>query len=352
MTTGKILITGSGGLIGSAVARKFLSLGWTVVGIDNDSRSSYFGATSSVKASIETLCTLQRYEHINTDITHQQFVESLVASTKPDIIVHCAAQPSHDLAASMPLRDFDVNARSTLVLLDALYKLNKNAIFVLMSTNKVYGDAPNDIPVLELDTRYDYVPPYDHGVDENMRVDRSMHSLFGASKLAADVYTQEYGRYFGLNTVVLRAGCLTGPNHASAEAHGFLSYLIKSALSQREYVIHGYKGKQVRDQLHADDVSSLIYHVIENIASAKPGNVFNIGGCQNNSVSVLEAISFLKEIIGADVLSRYSAQTRKGDHLVYYSDMTKFKRTFPTWSMKYCLDDILREMVDIERVRS
>lgn len=285
----KILITGSNGLIGSEVAVYFHSLGWDIHGLDNNMRANFFGAKGDTRWNQRRLEKLgYRYHHYEIDIRSRQDILTLIETLRPNLVVHAAAQPSHDLAASRAFEDFDVNAVGTLNLLEALRQFAFEAVFVHMSTNKVYGDAPNDLFLQELEYRYEYADPKDYnGIREDMRIDQSKHSLLGASKVAADVMVQEYGRYFGMQTCCLRGGCLTGPNHSGVELHGFLSYLIKVNIFEEQYHIYGYNGKQVRDNIHSYDVARFIEHIYEN---PRIGEVYNLGGGRSNSVSILEPL--------------------------------------------------------------
>ena len=343
----KIMITGAGGLIGSEAAKSWLSQGYSVVGIDNNSRKEFFGEKGDVSLVIHNLSKSLNYTHRNIDIRNREDVDTLIERELPNIIVHCAAQPSHDRAAAIPFADFDTNAVGTFNLLEAARRHCPDVIFVHMSTNKVYGDAPNHLLLDEQETRYDYLEKkYENGIPETMSIDQCTHSLFGASKVAADICAQEYGRYFGMNVGVFRGGCLTGPQHAGVELHGFLSYIIKCAVSGTPYTIFGYKGKQVRDQIHCADVISAFEEFIK---SPKQGAVYNIGGTKENAASVLEVINILKEDHGLKLNYSISDENRIGDHMCYYSDMTKFMSDYPAWNLKHSLKDIISEMVENER---
>ena len=338
------LVTGSNGLIGSEIVTYFDQLGWRVVGADNNMRRDFFGPAGDTRwnqARLEQTC--RQFSHNEIDIRNRTDIEALVAAVQPHLIVHTAAQPSHDLAASRPFDDFDVNATGTLNLLEATRQHAANAVFVHMSTNKVYGDRPNTLDLAELETRWEYADPaFAHGIDESMSIDGSLHSLFGASKAAADILVQEYGRYFGLQTCCLRGGCLTGPNHSGVELHGFLSYLVKCNLEEREYTVFGYKGKQVRDNIHALDVA----RCIEMLAANPPtGAVFNLGGGRDNSISILEAFAAVEQLTGRPMRWSYRDEPRRGDHICYISDLRALKATLPGWELTRNLDDIFQELV-------
>lgn len=341
----KILVTGSAGLIGSEVATFFASNGWQVIGVDNNMRADFFGASGDTTWSRDRLlATYPNYEHHNIDLRNRAEVIKLVKDIMPDAIVHTAAQPSHDLAASRPFDDFDVNAVGTLNLIEALRQVSTNVPFVHMSTNKVYGDAPNRIKMVEKETRWDYADPeYTNGIRENFTIDQSMHSLFGASKVSADVIVQEYGRYFNMPTCCLRGGCLTGPNHSGVELHGFLSYLIKCNLEEKKYKIFGYKGKQVRDNIHSNDVALFINEFIEKPRFAE---VYNIGGGRDNSISILEAFKLIESISGKESIYEYVDQNRMGDHMCYISDLSKMMQHYPNWSIKKDITTTFKEIYD------
>ena len=340
----KLLVTGSSGLIGSEVCLHFAKLGWSIQGIDNNQRSVFFGSQGDTRWNQNRLQqTIANFVHHEVDIRDRQGVLNLIDSLRPDAIVHTAAQPSHDLAAQIPFDDFDTNAVGTLNLLEAIRQFSPEAPFVHLSTNKVYGDAPNEIPMTELNTRWDYADPnYENGIPEIFRIDQSKHSLFGASKVAADVMVQEYGRYFGLKTCCLRGGCLTGPNHSGVELHGFLSYLVKSNLEERTYKIFGYKGKQVRDNIHSYDVARFIE---EFIANPRCGEVYNLGGGKGNTCSILEAFEIVSSLSGKPMQYEYVDKNREGDHICYYSDLRKMEKHFPNWSITKTLDVIFSEIV-------
>lgn len=340
----KIIVTGSNGLIGSEVVTYFDAQGWHVHGVDNNMRAVFFGERGDTRwnqGRLETVC--QHFTHHELDIRNRAAVMDLIATIQPDLIVHAAAQPSHDLAARYPFEDFDVNAGGTLNLLEATRQHAPEAVFAYMSTNKVYGDRPNTIDLVELDTRWDYADPaYAHGIPETMSIDHSTHSLFGVSKTSADLLVQEYGRYFDMKTVCLRGGCLTGPNHAGVELHGFLSYLVRCNVEEREYTIFGYKGKQVRDNIHAYDVARAIEIFYEHPQS---GVVFNLGGGKGNTVSILEAFDRAAQLTGKKMRYQYSDQARVGDHICYYSDLRHIEANLPGWTITKTLDDIFEEIV-------
>ena len=346
----KVLITGSSGLIGSEAAQFFDARGHDVFGIDNNMRRQFFGPAGDTLWNLERLKnTTKRFRHASTDIRDRASLEELFASERFDLIVHCAAQPSHDKAREIPILDFEVNALGTLNLLEATRQHCPEAVFVFLSTNKVYGDAPNEIPLTELDTRYDYARPEDRaGVNETCRIDRTLHSLFGASKAAADLMAQEYGRYFGMKVGVFRGGCLTGPSHSGVELHGFLSYLVKVSLSGGTYSVYGYKGKQVRDNIHSHDV---VRAIEEFAANPRPGEVYNLGGGRENSISMLEAIARIELLAGRKLNWHYVEQARLGDHICYISDMAKFKAHYPNWKITRSLDAILEEMAAAQRAQ-
>ncbi len=340
----KLIVTGSNGLIGSEVVAYFDALGWQVFGVDNNMRRDFFGERGDTRWNqrrLEENC--KHFEHHELDVRDRAGVLALLEQIQPDMIVHAAAQPSHDLAASRPFDDFDVNAGGTLNLLEATKRHAPEAVFVYMSTNKVYGDRPNTIPLVELDTRWDYADPaYANGIDEFFSIDQSKHSLFGASKVAADVLVQEYGRYFGMKTCCLRGGCLTGPNHSGVEMHGFLSYLIRCNVEEREYTIYGYKGKQVRDNIHSHDVARCIDLFYTHPQS---GAVFNLGGGRDNTVSILEAFDHVEQLTGKSMRYHYVDQARIGDHICYISDLAHLRQSLPGWDITKSLDDIFDEIV-------
>lgn len=338
------LVTGSSGLIGSEVAAFFHSMGYAVHGIDNNQREVFFGAQGNTRWNEERLRqTLKAFTHHELDIRNRPEVLKLIEALKPAVIIHAAAQPSHDLAARIPFDDFDVNAGGTLNLLEAARRACPESPFIHMSTNKVYGDRPNGVALKEFDTRWDYDDPqFVHGIAETFSIDQSKHSLFGASKVAADVMVQEYGRYFGLPTCCLRGGCLTGPNHSGVELHGFLSYLVKCNLEGREYTIYGYKGKQVRDNIHSADVASFMFEFVQ---APRVGEVYNLGGGKGNSCSILEAFGMAKACTGRKQVYTYLDQARSGDHICYYSDLRKMTAHYPRWQLTRSLPQIFEEIV-------
>ena len=339
----KLLVTGSSGLIGSEVVAGFSALGWEVHGVDNNMRAEFFGPQGDTRWNLNRLLeTHASFHHHEADIRDRSALMGLLQTLRPDAVVHTAAQPSHDLAASRPFDDIDVNAVGTLNLLEATRSACPEAPFVHMSTNKVYGDAPNEISLIERETRWEYSDPtFAGGIDERCRIDQSKHSLFGSSKVAADVMVQEYGRTFGMPTCCLRGGCLTGPNHSGVELHGFLSYLIKCNLEGRTYKVFGYKGKQVRDNIHSHDVVAFIQRFI---AAPRSGEVYNLGGGQTNSVSILEAFTLISEISGQAMNYEYVDQNRSGDHICYISDLTKLKSHYPGWKITKSLRTTFEEI--------
>ncbi len=338
-----ILVTGSSGLIGSEVVAYFSQLGWEVHGVDNNLRADFFGAGGDTRWNQRRLqATHPKFRHHELDIRDRAAVLACLETLRPAAVVHTAAQPSHDLAASRPFDDFDVNAVGTLNLLEATRRHAPDAAFVQMSTNKVYGDRPNTIRLKELPTRWDYDDPaYANGIPESFSIDQSKHSLFGASKVAADVMVQEYGRYFGMKTCCLRGGCLTGPNHSGVELHGFLSYLIKCNLEGRTYKVFGYKGKQVRDNIHSLDVARFIHAFIKN---PRCGEVYNLGGGRANSCSILEAFERIAALSGKKMSFEYVDKNREGDHICYLSDLTKMRAHFPGWDITKSLDTVFSEI--------
>ena len=339
----KLLVTGSSGLIGSEVVAGFSALGWEVHGVDNNMRAEFFGPQGDTRWNLNRLLeTHASFHHHEADIRDRSALMGLLQTLRPDAVVHTAAQPSHDLAASRPFDVFDVNAVGTLNLLEATRSACPEAPFVHMSTNKVYGDAPNEISLIERETRWEYSDPtFAGGIDERCRIDQSKHSLFGSSKVAADVMVQEYGRTFGMPTCCLRGGCLTGPNHSGVELHGFLSYLIKCNLEGRTYKVFGYTGKQVRDNIHSHDVVAFIQRFI---AAPRSGEVYNLGGGQTNSVSILEAFTLISEISGQAMNYEYVDQNRSGDHICYISDLTKLKSHYPGWKITKSLRTTFEEI--------
>ena len=340
----KILVTGSSGLIGSEVCTYFSSQGHSIHGIDNNQRKEFFGPQGDTSWRLNELKdNLTDFFHHELDIRNREKVLHLMKSLTPDAIVHTAAQPSHDKAASIPFDDFDVNAVGTLNLLEAARQFCTESPFVHMSTNKVYGDGPNKIKLKEMETRWDYEDPsFEKGISESFSIDQCKHSLFGASKLAADVMVQEYGRYFGMATCCLRGGCLTGPSHSGVELHGFLSYLVKCNLEKKTYKIFGYKGKQVRDNIHSEDVAQFIDLFIK---SPRSGEVYNLGGGKDNSCSILEAFDICESHSGLSQKYEYLEDNRIGDHICYYSDLTKVKSHFSSFTLLHSLSDTIKQIV-------
>ncbi len=342
-----VLVTGSAGLIGSESARFFHKKGYFVVGIDNDMRQYFFGNDASTKGNNVRLKAdlADGYMHYNVDIRDNVAVEKIFQSHQFDIIIHTAAQPSHDWAAKEPLTDFTINALGTMILLENYRIFCPKATFIFTSTNKVYGDTPNMLPLVELNKRYEISEghPYTLGIPETMSLDHSKHSIFGASKVAADVMVQEYGRYFGLHTGVFRGGCLTGPCHSAAELHGFLAYLVKCIKNGKKYTIFGYKGKQVRDNIHSSDLVNMFWHFHQNPRS---GEVYNAGGGRKSNISMIEAIEQIEVLTGKRAVYEYVDTNRSGDHIWYISDVSKFKRHYPEWDLVYDIDMILKEMCE------
>ena len=346
-----LLVTGSSGLIGSEVCVYFArELGYAVHGVDNNQRAVFFGPQGDTRWNQQRLQgDLPGFQHHELDIRDRAGVLALVKNLRPAVIVHAAAQPSHDRAAAIPFDDFDTNAVGTLNLLEAARQACPESPFVHMSTNKVYGDAPNAIALKELPTRWDYADPaYANGIPETFTIDQSKHSLFGASKVAADVMVQEYGRYFNLPSCCLRGGCLTGPNHSGVELHGFLSYLVKCNLEGREYKVFGYKGKQVRDNIHSLDVARFMAAFV---AAPRAGEVYNLGGGKANSTSILEAFKITEKFSGRPQVHTYVDQNRIGDHICYYSDLRKMRSHYPTWDLTQSLEDTIRQIVEAWRAK-
>lgn len=340
----RVLVTGSSGLIGSEAVEYYDRRGACVVGIDNNMRAEFFGPDGDTLWNLQRLRQSTRhFEHREIDVRDRSRIFGLFADERFDLVIHCAAQPSHDKAALIPCVDFEVNAMGTLNLLEATRQFTPEAVFIHMSTNKVYGDAPNEFPMVELDTRFDYARPEDfEGVSEECRTDRCLHSLFGASKLAGDVLAQEYGRYFGMNVGVFRGGCLTGPRHSAVELHGFLNYLVRVAVQGGTYRVFGYKAKQVRDNIDSLDV----LEAFEAFRKApRPGEVYNLGGGRQNSISILESFALIHELSGLSVRWAYVDQNRKGDHICYISNFRKFQTHYPKWSVTRSVRDIVREML-------
>lgn len=351
MTTKTLLVTGSSGLIGSEVSTYFANQGWAVHGLDNNQRAAFFGPSGDTRWNQRRLqASLPGFQHHELDIRDREGLLALVAAIKPDAIVHAAAQPSHDRAAAIPFDDFDTNATGTLNLLEATRRSCPEAVFIHMSTNKVYGDRPNSIRLKELDTRWDYDDPqYANGIAETFPIDQSKHSLFGASKVAGDVMVQEYGRYFGMRTCCLRGGCLTGPNHAGVELHGFLSYLVQCNLQGREYKIFGYKGKQVRDNIHSLDVARFMAAFID---QPRVAEVYNLGGGKANTCSVLEAFKLVEKFSGRPQVYSYLEEPRIGDHICYYSDLAKMREHYPGWDISVSLEQTVKEIVEAQVSRA
>ncbi len=339
----RLLVTGSSGLIGSEVCIHFANLGWEIHGIDNNQRAVFFGQNGDTRwnqGRLEQL--IPHFKHHEIDIRNRKEIISLIAEVKPHAIVHTAAQPSHDKAAAIPFDDFDTNAVGTFNMLEATRQFSLEVPFVHMSTNKVYGDAPNEIEMNELETRYDYADKtYEFGIPESFRIDQTKHSLFGASKVSADISVQEYGRYFQMPTVCLRGGCLTGPNHTGVELHGFLSYLIKCNLEEREYTVFGYKGKQVRDNIHSYDVARFIEEFIK---APRVAEVYNLGGGKENTRSILEAFDIISKISGMKMQYKYDDAHRIGDHICYYSDLRKMSSHYPEWGITKSLQTTIEEI--------
>jgi CDP-paratose 2-epimerase len=348
------IITGSAGLIGSESV-KFLSNKLDlIIGIDNNQRAYFFGNQASTEGSRITLeKNITNYKHYNIDIRNYNSLESIFKEYNSDIVsvIHTAAQPSHDWAAREPLTDFTINANGTLNLLELTRMYCVDATFIFTSTNKVYGDTPNNLPLIELEKRWELDKTHNffkNGIDESMSIDQTTHSLFGASKVAADVLVQEYGKYFGMNTGVFRGGCLTGPNHSGTQLHGFLSYLMKCAVTHQEYTVLGYQGKQVRDNIHSWDLVNMFWHFHLN---PRQGEVYNVGGSRHSNCSMTEAIEICEDITGNKMNYTYSDNNRKGDHIWYISDVSKFKSHYPKWKYRYDLNDILSQIFAIESIK-
>ncbi len=343
------VVTGSAGLIGSEASRHFADQGLTVVGIDNDMRREFFGDEASTQWQRAHLISElgNRYQHVDGDIRDGMLIKNIFAEYGSDIelIVHTAAQPSHDWAARDPIKDFTVNANGTLNLLQAMREYCPNAVFIFTSTNKVYGDTPNRLPLIEQELRWeiDREHTYSNGIREDMSIDNCLHSLFGASKVAADILVQEFGRYFGMKTASFRGGCLTGPNHSGTELHGFLAYLMKCAMTKTPYKVFGYKGKQVRDNIHSYDLIQAFDHFYRN---PRCGEVYNIGGGRFSNCSMLEAIRICEEITGSRLAYSYAENNRMGDHVWYISDVSKFQNHYPGWQLTRDVRTILTEIYD------
>lgn len=343
------IVTGSAGLIGSESVEFFAAKGFQVVGIDNGMRKYFFGPEASTAWNRDRLKeTVPSYRHYDEDIRDVQAMEEIFRTYGTDIklIIHCAAQPSHDWAAREPITDFTINANGTLVLLEMTRKVCPEAVFIFTSTNKVYGDAPNSLPLKELEKRWELEqahPYYEHGIDESMTIDQTQHSLFGASKVAADILVQEYGRYFSMKTACFRGGCLTGPAHSGVELHGFLAYLMKCAITGAPYTVFGYQGKQVRDNIHSFDLTNMFWHFYQNPRVAE---VYNAGGSRHSNCSMLEAIGLCEEITGKKINWSYSDANRRGDHIWWISDVRKFRSHYPQWDFRYDLKGILVDIFE------
>ena len=348
-----VIVSGSAGLIGSETVRFFASKGLDVIGIDNDMRADFFGSEASTDWNRQLLeKEIPNYRHMNLDIRDETQMQNLFRDCASDLsgVIHCAAQPSHDWAARDPFKDFTVNANGTLVLLEMTRKYVPEAVFIFTSTNKVYGDLPNSLPLVEKETRWELE---DHsyaefGIDEAMSIDQSKHSLFGASKVAADILVQEYGRYFGMKTAIFRGGCLTGPAHSGTQLHGFLAYLAKCVVNGNPYTVFGYKGKQVRDNIHSHDLVNMFWQFY---LKPRIGEVYNAGGSRHSNCSMLEAINICEELSGREMIWTYEENNRVGDHIWWISDVRKFKSHFPEWEYRYGMREILEEIVEAQMVR-
>jgi CDP-paratose 2-epimerase len=347
----RALVTGSSGLIGGEAVTELVARGWEVVGIDNDSRSAFFGPDASNKANTaRLLATLDRFRHVDLDIRDQPSIFALFEEFRPDLIIHAAAQPSHDWAARDPFTDFDINARATLILLEATRHFAADSTFVYMSTNKVYGDKPNELEYNKVGDRFEPVDPgLFKGFDEGLSIDYNTHSLFGVSKLSADLLVQEYGRYFGMKTGCFRGGCLTGPNHSGTHLHGFLSYLVKSVVKGDPYTVVGYDGYQVRDNIHSYDLVTALLAFAE---TPTQGAVYNIGGTRKQSCSVREALAITESICGRKAKVEYNPTARIGDHIWWISDMTRFESDFPHWGFTYTLETTIEEIVKASQAQT
>lgn len=349
------VVTGSSGLIGSETTKFLHDKGFDIVGIDNNMREYFFGKDGSVEWNTQQLkSNLSRFTHMSADIRDQAAIFNIFEKYRKSItaVVHTAAQPSHDWAAREPFTDFTVNANGTMVMLEATRQFCPDATFIFTSTNKVYGDTPNNLPLVETEKRWELSNEHSwskHGIDESMSIDSSKHSIFGASKVAADVMVQEYGRYFGMKTGTFRGGCLTGPAHAGAELHGFLAYLVKCALSGRPYKIYGYKGKQVRDNIHSLDLVNCFWHFLQ---KPRPGAVYNMGGSRHSNCSILEAIDFIEELGGGRLKYEVLDEARSGDHIWWISDVRRFQKDYPNWKYQYGIKDILSEIIIAAKNRS
>lgn len=346
-----VLVTGSCGLIGSETAGFFAEKGFDIVGVDNNLRQAFFGKDGSVLWNQKRLQNkYKNYKHYSVDIRNQNGIAKIFKKYGSDValVVHAAAQPSHDWAAREPMTDFGVNATGTLILLEALRKFCPRAVFIFTSTNKVYGDTPNRLPLVEKEKRFELPPEHKYykGIDESMSIDNCLHSVFGASKVAADVMTQEYGRYFGLKTGIFRGGCLTGPKHSGAELHGFLSYFVKCAVTGRKYMIYGYKGKQVRDNIHSYDLVNAFYSFFK---APRQGEAYNIGGGRFANVSILEAMELCEKITAKKLNYEYVDKNRIGDHIWWISDVSKFQSHYPEWKYKFGIEDTIKQIYDSQK---
>ena len=349
------IVTGSAGLIGAESVRFLSNKDFKIIGIDNNMRQEFFGAEASTDWQRKQLEeSIPNYKHYNTDIRNSEEINDIFKEYNSDIklIIHTAAQPSHDWAAKDPFKDFTVNANGTLTLLEATRKFSPNAVFIFTSTNKVYGDSPNFLPLIELEKRWELDSSHKYfknGIDESLSIDQTKHSLFGASKVAADVLVQEYGKYFGMNTGVFRGGCLTGPGHSGTQLHGFLAYLMKCAINGNQYTIFGYKGKQVRDNIHSFDLVNMFWYFYLN---PRKGEVYNAGGARHSNCSMMEAIVMCEKLTGKKMNYKYDDTNRIGDHIWYISDVQKFKNHYPDWDFKFDLNDILTQMYDAISLRN
>jgi len=340
----KILITGSAGLIGSEAVTFFANKGYQVHGIDNNQRGQFFGSDGSVAKNNSALKKqFDQYIHYNIDIRNKKKIEEVLRKNDFELIIHTAAQPSHDWSGKYPFIDFEINAYGTVILLDAYRKYNPDAVFIFTSSSKVYGDTPNTLKYTERKTRYDLPKShkYYRGINELMSLDNSLHSPYGAGKAGADLMVQEFGKYYGLKTVVFRPNCMTGPAHAGAKLHGFLSYLVKCIVQRKKYIVNGYHGKQVRDNIHSFDLVNAFYHAFKKPTS---GETYNIGGGRENSISILEVIKMIEEITQIKARFEIHPVSRRGDHIWYISDNSKFKKQYPQWKMTHSLKDTLKEM--------
>ncbi len=350
-----IIVTGSAGLIGSEASKFFHAKGFRIIGIDNDLRSYFFGPASSTKSTLDKLKKeLPNYTHYDVDIRDDKSLQEIFSKYGSDIkaVIHTAAQPSHDWAAKEPVTDFSVNANATLYLLEATRKYCQDAVFIFTSTNKVYGDTPNSLPLIETEYRWEIDPSHafsEYGINETMTLDNSKHSLFGVSKLAADVMVQEYGKYFGMKTGIFRGGCLTGPAHAGAELHGFLAYLVKCAIENKPYRIFGYKGKQVRDNIHSKDLINAFWEFYK---APNKGEVYNIGGSRFSNISMIEAIHLIEQISGNKLEYTILNEARSGDHIWYISDVRKFQQHYPNWKYEYDMTRTIGEMIESAKAKN